>query len=739
MSVSLCTGGLTAYASELPAETDAPVVQSETNIFLGKTATASSTEKSNVPGNALDDDPATKWCAQPSSSQQEDPSVGAHWIQIDLGGLYNMDRISFVLEDKNNSIQENNAIYKYKIAVSESADITEADVIIDKSENTEMIWTVEEDLGGVLCRYVRIYLNCATERNWPCIIDAYGYGEAYVAPQEGVSLTLDYDGAVQQGDTFQVPLQLGGLTELSDPLYLMQMELNYPDGFSCTSIEPADGIGGTVTYYQAPGESSCTVLYDADSFDTGLPAEGTSLFTATFAVAADTAPDSYRISMDEPLLITTIGNVLTADLTAASVTVEEKSEPVETYTVSFESNGGTPVDSQEITENGTVTKPEDPTREGYTFAGWYVDEALETPYDFSQAVTSNFTLYAKWTENITYYTVTFNSNGGSLVENQTVAEDGTVSKPADPTREGYTFTGWYSDEACTQIYDFASAVTGDLTLYAGWQENITYYTVTFNSNGGSPVESQTVAEDGTVSKPADPTNGDFDFDGWYIDASCTTPYDFTTPVTGNLELFAGWKMVGPSVDHDDDKEEPTDPEEPENPDIEEPETPLNPTPDFTDVADDFWGKEAIDAVVEQGLMTGTSETTFAPNATTTRAMLMTILARMDGVDTTGSNPWYAKGMEWAVAEGISDGTNPEATITREQLAVMLYRYAGSPESSGTALDCADADQISDWAYMAMHWAVSNGIISGKGNDTLDPQGSATRAEVAQMLYRFVNL
>ena len=456
-------------------------------------------------------------------------------------------------------------------------------------------------------------------------------------------------------------------------------------------------------------------------------------------MAADTAPDSYRISMDEPLLITTIGNVLTADLTAASVTVEEKSEPVETYTVSFESNGGTAVDSQEITENGTVTKPEDPTREGYTFAGWYVDEALETPYDFSQAVTSNFTLYAKWTENITYYTVTFNSNGGSLVENQTVAEDGTVSKPADPTREGYTFTGWYSDEACTQIYDFASAVTGDLTLYAGWQENITYYTVTFNSNGGSPVESQTVAEDGTVSKPADPTNGDFDFDGWYIDASCTTPYDFTTPVTGNLELFAGWKMVGPSVDHDDDKEEPTDPEEPENPDIDEPETPLNPTPDFTDVADDFWGKEAIDAVVEQGLMTGTSETTFAPNATTTRAMLMTILARMDGVDTTGSDPWYAKGMEWTVAEGISDGTNPEATITREQLAVMLYRYAGSPESSGTALDCADADQISDWAYMAMHWAVSNGIISGKGNDTLDPQGSATRAEVAQMLYRFVNL
>ena len=192
-------------------------------------------------------------------------------------------------------------------------------------------------------------------------------------------------------------------------------------------------------------------------------------------------------------------------------------------------------------------------------------------------------------------------------------------------------------------------------------------------------------------------------------------------------------IVGPSVDHDDDKEEPTDPE---NPDIEDPDTPLNPAPDFTDVADDFWGKEAIDYVVAEGLMNGTSETTFAPNVTTTRAMLMTILARMDGVDTTGSDPWYAKGMEWAVAEGVSDGTNPEGTITREQLAVMLYRYSGSPEVSADALTFADADAVSTWAVDGVRWAVANGILSGKGNNTLDPQGNATRAEVAQMLYNF---
>ena len=268
------------------------------------------------------------------------------------------------------------------------------------------------------------------------------------------------------------------------------------------------------------------------------------------------------------------------------------------------------------------------------------------------------------------------------------------------------------------------------------------WTVTFEANNGSEAAIVPVKNGETVTAPPAPTNGDFDFDGWYTDPACTEPYDFSTPVTGNLTLYAGWKMVGPSVDHDKDEPskpvEPEEPEEPEEPgtDIEEPETPLNPTPDFTDVADNFWGKEAIDYVVAEGLMNGTSETTFAPNVTTTRAMLMTILARMDGVATTGSNPWYAKGMEWAVAEGISDGTNPEGTITREQLAVMLYRYAGSPAVSADTLTFADADAVSTWAVDGVKWAVANGILSGKGNNVLDAQGSATRAEVAQMLYNF---
>lgn len=157
---------------------------------------------------------------------------------------------------------------------------------------------------------------------------------------------------------------------------------------------------------------------------------------------------------------------------------------------------------------------------------------------------------------------------------------------------------------------------------------------------------------------------------------------------------------------------------------------------YSDLTTNAWYTRAVANTTTYGLMNGTSDTTFSPDLTTTRSMLMTILARMDGVDTTGGDTWYSKGMAWAIAEGVSDGTNPDGTITREQLAVMLYRYAGSPAVSSASLSFSDAGQVSSWAVDGVKWAVANGVISGKGNNTLDAQGSATRAEVAQMLYNF---
>ncbi|NLT58037.1 MAG: PKD domain-containing protein [Clostridiales bacterium] len=159
--------------------------------------------------------------------------------------------------------------------------------------------------------------------------------------------------------------------------------------------------------------------------------------------------------------------------------------------------------------------------------------------------------------------------------------------------------------------------------------------------------------------------------------------------------------------------------------------------DFSDVADDNWAADAVAFVSARELFSGTTETTYSPNDRMTRAMLMTVLARLEGKDTDTGSTWYEEGMNWAVENGISDGTNPNGSITREQLATMLWRYAGSPAGNGSLTAFSDADQVSDYAGAALCWAVEQGIVSGRDNGALDPQSDATRAEVAAMLMRFI--
>ena len=157
---------------------------------------------------------------------------------------------------------------------------------------------------------------------------------------------------------------------------------------------------------------------------------------------------------------------------------------------------------------------------------------------------------------------------------------------------------------------------------------------------------------------------------------------------------------------------------------------------FSDVPESAWYYDYVEYVCANGLMVGTSDVTFEPMGTVTRGTLMTILARLDGTDTTDSDPWYQAGMEWAVAAGVSDGTDPEGTTTREQVATMLWRYTGQLAVAENYLaEFDDADEIHDWAAQAMNWAVSVGVITG-GDNGLDPQGTATRAELAAMLTRF---
>ncbi|WP_308589448.1 S-layer homology domain-containing protein [uncultured Oscillibacter sp.] len=163
---------------------------------------------------------------------------------------------------------------------------------------------------------------------------------------------------------------------------------------------------------------------------------------------------------------------------------------------------------------------------------------------------------------------------------------------------------------------------------------------------------------------------------------------------------------------------------------------------FTDVTKGDWCYDAVAYVYGAGLMMGTTETAFGPAGAVTRAQVWTVLARLDGADTSGGAPWYAPAQAWAVEKGVSDGTNPDGPVTREQLVTMLYRYAqsaGRDVSVGgdtNILSYTDAFDVAEWAIPAFQWACGSGIVSGTSGATLSPRAGATRAQLAAILQRF---
>ena len=168
----------------------------------------------------------------------------------------------------------------------------------------------------------------------------------------------------------------------------------------------------------------------------------------------------------------------------------------------------------------------------------------------------------------------------------------------------------------------------------------------------------------------------------------------------------------------------------------EPETPDTPVFPFYDVTARDWYYSAVKYVYEKGLMDGVDVGVFAPNDTLTRAMVWTIIARAEGVDTTGGASWYAKAQEWVTAKGISDGENPNAAITRQELVTMLYRLAGEPAVSGT-ITAPDAASVSTWATDAMTWAMNIGLVEGDENGAVTPTATATRAQAAALIMRYL--
>ena len=217
--------------------------------------------------------------------------------------------------------------------------------------------------------------------------------------------------------------------------------------------------------------------------------------------------------------------------------------------------------------------------------------------------------------------------------------------------------------------------------------------------------------------------------GWKCSDGHTHQAGEVITVEKDMTFTAVWSAL-PDI-------EPGQPSQPDEPDV--PDFP------FTDVSVNAWYYEAVKYVYENGIMNGMDRYSFQPNGTLTRAMVWTMLARLDGVDTEGGNSWYAKAQEWATANSVSDGENPTGEVTREQLVTMLYRYAqykGYDVSIGedtNILSYVDVDQVSDWAMEAFQWACGTGVIEGDENSALTPKASTTRAQAAAMLMRFIEL
>lgn len=330
------------------------------------------------------------------------------------------------------------------------------------------------------------------------------------------------------------------------------------------------------------------------------------------------------------------------------------------------------------------------------------------------------------------FTVTFMDWDGDVLDTQYVSPGAAAAAPADPTRAGWTFTGW--DKAFNNV-------TGDLIVTAQYVQQtggggggVRKYSVTFNSNGGSNVASKYVNKNAKVSQPAAPTKNGFQFEGWYTDKALTDSYDFSKPVTRSFTLYAKWSETSAGTSGHD-----------------------CPSLNFSDLDVTQWYHLDTDYVIGNDIFRGTAKTIFTPHGNITRAMMITVLYRAEGepkvtgkatFEDIDETAYYAKAVVWGQQNGIIKGYSdtryaPDQDILREQIAAIMHRFAkykGYDVSVGERTDIrsySDYGSISGYAIPSLQWAVGSGMVKGRTLSTLNPLDHATRVEVAAMLHRFL--
>ena len=413
-----------------------------------------------------------------------------------------------------------------------------------------------------------------------------------------------------------------------------------------------------------------------------------------------------------------------------------------TITVNSEGDGSASAIPTSAAAGETITLTAT-ANSGYHFKGWQVESGnvtIGTDNTFVMPA-ENVTIKAIFEKDTpqppTEYSITVETDGnGSAMASETSAAEGTSITLSATAKSGYHFERWevVSDNVAIENNSFTMPAE-DVTIKAVFARNNggggtvipSRFTLTFDTNGGSAIDAMRVSAGTTVDlSDYQPTRAGYDFTGWYADEALTE-HITNIRMTGNKTVYAGWTQQTPPV---------------------EDELP------FIDVDEDDWFYDPVRWVFEQGLMTGTSATTFEPNISTTRGMIVSIFHRLEGspmvseslvYDDVADGDWYAEAVRWATTEdivgGFGDGTfRPNEPITREQMASILYRYAEYKgyDISARADLSAYSDQPSAWAEDVMQWAVAEGLLNGVTDDQLQPQGNATRVQVAAIFQRFLS-
>ena len=500
------------------------------------------------------------------------------------------------------------------------------------------------------------------------------------------------------------------------------------DGAVTISSGTVEATGG-----EARGDSARS--YGIDAFDNVSISSGE--VTATGGTATGTN-DAYSYGVNTDNVTITGGT-----LTATGGTAEARGYSAESYGIDAFYNVS--ISSGEVTATGgnnaiyalenVIISPKEGELIGVK-TGENTDAAAQidgSPFAEETTITDLVT-NEKYFHSEAMYTVTVETDGhGTASASPTSAPAGTTINLTATPDSSYRFERWEVVSGDITIENNAFTMpAGNVTVKAIFEKEPggedTYYTLTFDTNGGSDIDSVRRISGTTIDlSDYTPTREGYDFTGWYADAELTEKIT-EIRLTSNKTVYAGWTEQTPQ------------------PGVENP---------FTDVSENDWFYDDVMYLFANRLMNGTSATTFAPYGTTTRAMAVMTIWRMEGEPkAVGANPftdvesgaWFTEAIIWANENGIALGYGnacfaPDTPVTREQLAAFFYRYAaykGYDTTVTGSLDrFTDGDNVSEWAKNDVMWAVGYGLMQGDDMNMLNPQIDGIRSEYAAMLHRFI--